>query len=134
MKLVKASGFVETRSSHARKIVWYYKKKIDDCFNYHTFLESSNDELINLLKLLSVNHPIKYNLKLESTFKRPHVDNLSETRAFKIIAKEIFTDKDIRNVIEKDFTRFLHEEDEYIGKGSGFTLEYMDGLLLGVYK
>jgi hypothetical protein len=43
-------------------------------------------------------------------------------------------DTDIRNVIEKDFTRLLQEEDEYIGKESGLTLECIDELLLGVYK
>jgi hypothetical protein len=37
-------------------------------------------------------------------------------------------------VIEKDFTRLLQKENEYIGKGSGFTLQCIDGLLLGVYK
>jgi hypothetical protein len=37
-------------------------------------------------------------------------------------------------VIEEDFTRLLQEEDEYIGKRSGFTLECIDGLILGVYK
>jgi hypothetical protein len=36
-------------------------------------------------------------------------------------------------VIEKDFTRLLQEEDEYIGKGSGFTLECIDELLLYKY-
>lgn len=134
MELVKTSGFIETNSSHIRKIVWYYKKNIDELFNYFVFLESSKDELIDLLKLLSINHPIKYNLKLEATYKIPHVDNSSENRAFKTTAKEIFTDTDIKNMIEKDFTRLLQEEDEYIGKGSGFTLECNDGLLLGVYK
>ncbi|XP_025412540.1 uncharacterized protein LOC112685006 [Sipha flava] len=135
MELVKTtSEFVEIKSSHARKIVWYYKKNIDDCFNYHTFLESSKNKLINLLKFLSVNHPIKYNLKMEVTYKRPHLDNSSENRAFKTISKEIFTDTRIRNVIEKYFTRLIQEEDEYIGKGSGFTLECIDGLFLCVYK
>jgi hypothetical protein len=135
MELVKTTGFVETKLSHARKIVWYYKKNIDNCFNYHTFLEeSSKDKLINLLKSLSINYPIKYNLKLEATYKRPHVDNSSENRAFETISKEIFTNKDIKNVIEKDFTRLLQEEDEYIGNGSGFALKCIDELLLGVFK
>jgi hypothetical protein len=36
-------------------------------------------------------------------------------------------------VIEKGFTRLPQEKDEYIGKGSGFTLKCIDGLHTNIH-
>jgi hypothetical protein len=41
---------------------------------------------------------------------------------------------DIETVVEADFSKILSEEDEYMTKGSGFTLSCIDGVLLRVYK
>ncbi|KAL4099018.1 hypothetical protein QTP88_023519 [Uroleucon formosanum] len=109
-------------------------KNIDNLTNYSSFLETSKRDLIQLLKSLSVKHPIKYNLKLEATYDRPNVENSSENRAFKTSAKEMFMDTDIETNIDMDFANLLSEEDVYTSKGSGFTLQSIDGLLLGVYK
>jgi len=43
-------------------------------------------------------------------------------------------DTDIEAKIDIDFAILLSEEDNYTSKGSGFTLQSIDGLLLGVYK
>lgn len=32
-----------------------------------------------------------------------------------------------------DFEKLIGEEEKYVGKGSGYTLQHIDGLLLGVY-
>lgn len=37
-------------------------------------------------------------------------------------------------MVEQNFTTLLGKEDVYAGKGSGFTLSCISGLLLGVYK
>jgi hypothetical protein len=54
-------------------------------------------------------------------------------RAFKTSARAIFNDTYIEEIIDKMFVKISTEEDEYQGKGSGFTLEMIDGLLLDVY-
>jgi len=134
MTIVKTLGFVKTGSSLSNKIIWYYKKNTDNLINYSNFLETSKKDLIQLLKSSSTIHPIKFNLKLEATYSRPNVENSAENRAFKTSAKEIFMDTDIDSIVEQAFVKLLAEEDVYTSKGSGFTLEAIDGLLLGVYN
>jgi len=91
-------------------------------------------ELVNLLKTHVQKHAIKFNLKLEATYNRPNVPNSSENRAFKTVAVEIFPDSDIRTIAERAYIKLMKEKDEYMGRGSGFTLESIDGLLVAVYK
>lgn len=134
MLLAQTPGFVEIGSSHRKKIEWYYKKNTSNFSNYNDFLQSSKEDLFKLLKSHSSNNPIKYNLKLEATYNRPHIDNSAENRAFKTSAKELFMDTNIKAKIDLDFANLMSEEDIYTGKGSGFSLQSIDGLLLGVYK
>uniref|UniRef100_A0A2S2NB19 DNA-directed DNA polymerase n=1 Tax=Schizaphis graminum TaxID=13262 RepID=A0A2S2NB19_SCHGA len=134
MDIVNTRGFVKTGTSLSNKINWYYMKNTDNLTNYSSFLVTSKRDLIQLLKSLSTKHQIKYNLKLEATYNRPHVGNSAENRAFKTSAKEIFIDTDIEANIDLDFANLMSEEDVYTSKGSGFTLQSIDGLLLGVYK
>lgn len=122
MDIVNTRGFVKTGTSLSNKINWYYMKNTDNLINYSSFLVTSKRDLIQLLKSLSTKHPIKYNLKLEATYNRPHVDNSTENRAFKTSAKEIFMDTDIEAKIDIDFANLMSEEDVYTSKGSGFTL------------
>ncbi|XP_060863596.1 uncharacterized protein LOC132940166 [Metopolophium dirhodum] len=134
MSIVKTRGFIKTGTSLSNKINWYYVKNTDNLTNYRTFLESTKKDLIELLKSLSAKQPIKYNLKLEATYERPNVENSAENRAFKTSAKEMFIDTDIEAKINQDFVNLLLEEEMYTSKGSGFTLQSIDGLLLGVYS
>ncbi|KAF0710215.1 Uncharacterized protein FWK35_00029103, partial [Aphis craccivora] len=77
---------------------------------------------------------IKFNWKLEANYNRPNIPNSSENRAFKTVAVEIFHDSDINTIIERAFIKLMGEQEEYKSRGSGFTLESIDGLLLAVYK
>jgi len=116
-------------------LVRYYNKNTDNVQNYHTFLQSLKTELVQLLKTRVQNdNSIKFNLKLESTYNRPNIENSSENRAFKTSAKEIYMDTKIETIVEKSFMILLAEKDAYVSRGSGFTLQSIDGLLLAVYK
>ena len=134
LSLVKEEGFIEIRSAHLRKIIFYYAKNISNLTDYPSFLESIKPALIKKLSEHVSLHPIKFNLKLEATYNRPNVENSSENRAFKTSAREVFSDTDIGKIVEEKFTQLLAEEDTYTSKGSGFTLQHIDGLLLDVYK
>ncbi|KAL4153905.1 hypothetical protein QTP88_001738 [Uroleucon formosanum] len=77
MDKANASGFVEVKSAHSRKIVWYYAKYLDNFENYISFLANVKPKLeILLRRIVSVN-PIKFNLKLEATYNQPHENNSS---------------------------------------------------------
>lgn len=133
MNLVNSPGFVEVGSSHGRKIVWYYAKNIQNYSNYPGFLNSIKSSLIEKLNEHIQNHPIKFNLKLEATYNKPNVENTSENRAFKTSARAIFVDSDIKKIVNEKCISLIAEEDEYMGRGSGFSCEKIDGLLLTVY-
>lgn len=49
-------------------------------------------------------------------------------------ARKVFTDTGITTILNQDFFTLIFEEYGYIGKGSGFTLQSIDGLLLAIYK
>jgi len=134
MGMVKNSGFTEISSSANRKIVWYYAKNISNVQNYADFLHSLKPELLNLIKTHVHRHAIKFNLRLGAAYNRPNVVNSSENIAFKTLAVEIFPECDIGMIIERAYVKLLKEKDDYSGRGSGFTLESIDGLLLAVYK
>jgi hypothetical protein len=132
LQKVNTLGFVEIQSSHSRKVVWYYYKNLNNIQNYSEFFESMKSSLLETIN--KHNFPIKFNLKLESTYNRPNVENSSENRAFKTSAREIYEASNFEAIVDDSFTKLLAEEETYCSRGSGFTLQSIDGLLLGVYK
>jgi len=135
MNLVQSPGFVEISTSANRKIVWYYTKNTDNIQNYHTFLQSLKTNLVQLLKTRDqIDNSIKFNLKLESTYNRPNVENSSENRVFKTSAKEIYVDTKIETIVEESFMKLLAEEDAYVSRGSGFTLQMPKSLLVYILR
>jgi len=79
-------------------------------------------------------NPIKFNLKLEATYNIPNVEYSSENHAFKTSAKAIFCDTGVQEIVEEAYDKLMREEDEYTCKSSRFTLQCIDGLMLGIYK
>lgn len=133
MSLVNSPGFFEIGSSHNRKIVWYYAKNTKNFISYKSFLDSIQTLLIGKIHEHVQKHTIKFNIKLESTYRKPEIPNSSENRAFKTSARAVFIDTDINKIVKEKLNNLLAEEDAYMGRGSGFTLEQIDGLLLSVY-
>ncbi|KAE9521665.1 hypothetical protein AGLY_017961, partial [Aphis glycines] len=121
-------------ASKARTVVWYYAKNTEGIKNYTDFLRSLESELKQSLKTRVQEHPIKFNLKLEASYSKPSVPNSLENRAFKTSAVEIFVESDISAIIQRAFDKLLSENETYASRGSGFTLESIDGLLLTIYK
>jgi len=134
MNIVRTLGFVEISSSANRKIVWYYARNIGGVVNYIDLIHSLEPELNQLLKTRVQQGAIKFNLKLEATYNRPNVVNSSENRAFKTSAVKMFAESNISEIIKRAFVNLLNEKNEYTGRGSGFTMESIDGLLLSIYK
>jgi len=134
MSLVQSPGFIEISSSGGRKIVWYYARNFNKNEKYTDFLHSHEAVLCKLLETRVQESPIKFNLKLEGTYSRPNVENSSENRAFKTSAVEVFSETDVKQVVDVSYIKLLGEEEVYPGRGSGFRLDTIDGLLLAIYK
>jgi len=126
---VQSHGLKEISSSMGRIIVWHYAKNITNIQNYTEFIHVLKPDLMELLKTRVLQGPIKFNLKLETTYSRPSVPNSSKNRAFKTSAVEIFMESDIADIIEREFMKIIGEEETYTSRGSGFTLNTIDGLL-----
>jgi hypothetical protein len=91
-------GFVKVGLSFNNTITWYYKKSLKNILSHLAFLNSCKYEILNILKLSPI--PLKFNLKLEATYNKPHVDNSPVNRAFKTSARAIYVDSDIREAID----------------------------------
>lgn len=133
VRLQKANsiGFEEIQSAHNRKIVWYYYKNLNNIQNHSEFYESITPALLETFN--THNLLIKFNLKIESTYSRPNVENSSENRAFITSARDIFVDSNVPSILEESFNKLKCEEEEYTSKGSGFSFQHIDGMLLGIY-
>lgn len=101
--------------------------------SYPSFLNFIKNELVEKLRKHVYVHLIKFNFKLESTYNRPHEYNSKEDRAFKTSSKDVFTDTGIEKTVNVEFSYPLMDEDTYMDKGSGFSLEKVDALLLTIY-
>ncbi|KAF0715930.1 Uncharacterized protein FWK35_00026208 [Aphis craccivora] len=119
LNLVQSLGFVEISSSSNRIVTLYYVKNISNIENYVYFLDPIKSELVKLLKSIACKYPIKFNLKLDATYNIPTA---------------IFTDTGVQEIVEEALTKLMTEQTEYLSKGNGFTLQCIDGLMLGVYK
>lgn len=61
------------------------------------------------------------------------MDSSAENKSFKCSARPVYADTNVEEKVNLDFSKFLEEDDLYTGKGSGFTLQSIDGLLLAIY-
>ncbi|XP_050540397.1 uncharacterized protein C05D11.1-like [Daktulosphaira vitifoliae] len=134
MQLTDTSDFTEIDSSLEREAVWFYRKSVENFASYRDFLRAVKPELVARLAEIVGNRPIKYNLKLETSYHIPRSEAPSEDRAFKTWARALLSDTDIGCAVDEDFEVMIAEEDAYSGRGSGFTLTYIDSLMLSVYK
>ncbi|KAF0703486.1 Uncharacterized protein FWK35_00037842, partial [Aphis craccivora] len=119
-------GFIEIQSSHSRKVVWYYYKNLNNKQSYSEFFESMKSSLLETINKHNMHMPIKFNLKLESTYNRLSVENSSENREFKTSAREIYEASNLEAILDDSFTKLLAEEENYCSRGSGFTLQSID--------
>jgi len=107
-------------------------KKNPDCIKkVRDFLDNSKPEIYAILINSIKNSPVKYNIKLEATYIIPNTDT-KENRAFKTRSRSLFQSDDVNNVLELDFIKILQEQEDMKIKGSGFSLESIDGIVLNV--
>ena len=112
-----------------------FKKNTDGIKNARDFLDHSKPEIYAILNESIENSPVKYNIKLEATYIIPNT-HTRENRAFKTRSRSVFQSDDVNNFLELDFIKLLQEQEEMELKGSGFSLESIDGIIfnVNVYK
>ncbi|XP_050524619.1 uncharacterized protein LOC126896153 [Daktulosphaira vitifoliae] len=131
---VKTEGFQLIQSAFGGMIKNYYKKNLTLLPHYQLFLDEAKPEIIKLLTELISKDSIKFNLKLEGAYKIPHT-SVIENRSFKTAARTLcMADNDLHAILEEEFNKLMHEEEVYTSKGSGFSIDSVNGLLLSVYR
>ncbi|XP_050066531.1 uncharacterized protein LOC126555674, partial [Aphis gossypii] len=131
METITSSTFVETKSAFDGLCKEYFKKNPDCIKKVRDFLDNSKPEIYAILINSIKNSPVKYNIKLEATYIIPNTDT-KENRAFKTRSRSLFQSDDVNNVLESDFIEILQEQEDMELKGSGFSLESIDGIILNV--
>lgn len=131
MKTTTSSTFVQTKSAFNGLCKEYFKKNTDCIKTVRDFLDNSKPEMFAILYDSVQNSPVKYNIKLEATYIIPNTDT-KENRAFKTRSRSVFQSDDINDILELDFIKLLQEQEEMEHKGSGFSLESIDGVILNV--
>ncbi|KAL4084386.1 hypothetical protein QTP88_028209 [Uroleucon formosanum] len=103
----------------------FFKKNIKNIMDYRVFLEQSRSSIRDLLFNFLQQGPIKYSIKVESTYEIPNTD-VRENRAFKTKCMTLFLDTDINNILNEDFIKIIQEENDMMLKGSDFSLVSID--------
>ncbi|KAL4147912.1 hypothetical protein QTP88_002239 [Uroleucon formosanum] len=111
----------------------FFKKNIENIMDYRVFLEQSRSSIRDLLFNSVQQGPIKYSIKVESTYEIPNTD-VRENRAFKTKCGMLFLDTNINNNLDEDFIKIIQEENDMMLKGSGFSLVSIDGILININK
>ena len=131
MNATTSSKFVKKKSAFKGLCTEYFKKNIDDIKDTLEFLTISKPEIAKIIDDALRQSPIKYNIKLEATYIKPNTD-IKENRAFKTRSRAIFNVDDIDEMIELDFNNILKEQEIMALKGSGFSLDSIDGIILNI--
>lgn len=126
-------GFNKYKTIFNGLCTFYFKKNLNRINNYDTFLEESRSQIINLLKNHVQEGPVKYCIKLESTFIIPNTEKI-ENRAFKTSSRTLVLADDINELLQLDYDKLKNEEQEMALKGSSFSLDSIDGIMLNVNK
>lgn len=133
MEAPQSVGFNIIKSSFDGLCKMFFKINTSKNLNYGVFLEGSKAELIQILSNEISEGGIKYNIILEATYVIPDT-GFVENRAFKSLTRHLYLDNMFEESLDEDFLKVLLEEEEYMGKGSGFRLQSIDGLILNVYR
>ncbi|XP_063245134.1 uncharacterized protein LOC134546321 isoform X2 [Bacillus rossius redtenbacheri] len=97
-----------------------------------TYLNSIKDKIINqLVEKIEENGPLKFNNVLECDYEKP-VDTSEDKRAFKTMNAPLYAVHEVEKVVTESISKICKEEEDYMGKGSGWTLSAVKRLQLRI--
>lgn len=102
MSQVNTYGMTLLNSAFNKICEDYLMKNMENINTYSLFLNQSKSEIIDVLKRVFNNGPVKYNLKLEAIYIIPGTNKV-ENRTFKTSARLIYMETDLSDNLEEDF-------------------------------
>lgn len=122
---------VEINNAFRGNLKTYYLRNGNENIKDLCFLLTTHKlKIANLIQNLLLDYgALKFNIITESIYIKT-LSNEVQIRAFKTSNKSIYQTSDINNILGDMFEKLCRENSEYEGKGSGWTLHSVDGLLI----
>jgi hypothetical protein len=135
-------SFVVLERAFDCNLITYYYKTGDcnkDCNkDIELFLCSLREQISKLLmEQIENNSAIKFNLIVECTYEKYQLMEGEVKKAnlsFKTKNLPIFNKSEVDSIITKQFEKLRNEESEFYGKGSGWSLVCIEGLMLRINR
>lgn len=109
---------------------YYLRNGNENIKDLCVLLTTHKQKFKNLINtLLNEYGALKFNVLTECSYIRPHTDEI-QIRSFKTSNKTVFHDTPVELVLNDMIEKLCREETEYQGKGSGWSLYSVDGILL----
>lgn len=123
--------FVELKNAFSGNLKTYYYRNGDSQFkDLCVLLKSVKSKVKSIIQnILSSYNALKFNIVSECTYIKP-ITNEIQLRSFKTKNKAVLESSSVDSILKQMFSKLCKEESEYEGKGSGWTLSSVDGLLL----
>jgi len=123
--------FLELKNAFSGNLKTFYYRNGDSKVKDLCFLLTSvRSKVKNIIQeMLPSYSALKFNIVSECTYIKP-LTNQIQLRTFKTKNKSVLESSSIDSILTKMFKKLCREESEYEGKGSGWTLSSVDGLLL----
>lgn len=122
--------FIELRQAFSGNLKTYYLNNFTGIKDICLFLTFSKSKMVRIINNYVQHYgALKFNIVLEATYQKPLV-NLKELRSFKTKNYTVLADTNINSLLHAMFQKICTEEQQYEGKGSGWTLQNVDGIML----
>lgn len=132
---VGASDFVELKNAFKGILKTYYyrnfSKEIKDICILLTYKKTQIKKIVN--DLLPVYGGLKFNIVVECTYVKPLSEEFQD-KAFKTNNVTVLPSTSVETTIQRLIQTVCTDESKFEGKGSGWTLHSVDGILLRVSR
>ncbi|XP_063217418.1 uncharacterized protein LOC134528094 [Bacillus rossius redtenbacheri] len=130
------SGFVEAESAFRRNLKTLVAVNNGATKDICTYLGEMKYYLINRISQeVRENGPVKFNVWLECDYAKPApFDEGVDKRAFKTKNVPIYEESDIEEAVTECIEKICKEEEDYVSKGSGWTLSAVKKIQLRFNK
>ena len=134
-QIVESNSFIEIENAFRGNLKTYFYKNTNN--NYKDIcllLDYIKLNIVTILSnIISMFGPIKFNIVVECTYIKP-VINETQDRSFKTKNVPIIDNNNLNMTINNAIRDICYDEDIYMGKGSGWSLHRIDGILLRINR
>lgn len=127
---MSGDGFIEVQR-FKKNVKTFFLKNINGYLDYTIFFNHCSPFIVLKLKEFTERTMIKFNIHILCTYINLLTDETHNT-SFKTANISVFQSTNYSSVLNKMHNKLLEEESEFKAKGSGWTLQSIDGLELRI--